>query len=460
MKNKIKKIYSYYHNMTATDKAIFLICIVGLAIRLYYIVRTSYTMRQHDTAEIGFGSGHLAYIEYLYNNLHLPDFDPREVWSFYQPPLHHITAAVWLKLIGLLGISFELAVESIQALTTIYSCITVYLSYRILKEFGVRKRALVISFAIICLHPSLILMSGSINNDMLCTMLMTAVILYTVKWYKNQTMKNIIGIALCMGAAMMAKTSGVTVAPAVAFVFIYVFFKNIKNGQWKSYLKQFGVFLLIAVPIGMWWSIYTYARFGMPIGYVMKLPVEETQYIGHYSVWERLFDLDPAQLKYVFETWGDPVYEHNIFLAVLKTSMFGEHNFTHLADYTTRPSVILFWSNVVLCVISVISSIYVLKRKIWHVDKVMKIFLAILYMGILGFYINFCLEYAHTCTMDFRYIVPIMIIGAVMIGLAVNELDKRKSPKKDWIVFFISAVTLFFTVFSVLTYYTVGMATP
>jgi len=475
VKDKLIRYKKYLKELPQTDKLIILIALIGVAIRIIYISYTNFNVRQHDLLSLQDKEGHIAYIVYWYNHFKLPDFDPRSLWQFYQPPLHHIIAAMWVKLNVFVGFNFATAVENIQVLTMIYSCITTYICYKILTELGIKGRGLVIAFTLICLHPTLILLSGSINNDILCLMLGMAAILATIKWYKKSSMKNIIIIALCLGLSMMTKASGVLIAPGIACVFIIKFIKSVidwkiiknpdnKNPDNKKHyvhvsglMIQFLVFLIISVPIGIWWSVYAYARFGMPIGFVPKLSNNINQYIGSYPTWARFFDFDLAQIKSVFQNWGDPSFEHNILLAILKTSLFGEYDFSKAVSFIVLPATILFWSNVILTVLSLFAMVYVCIKKIENFNNVMKIFFSVMYITIVGSFIKFCFQYPHTCTMDYRYIVPTLIIGAVAIGLLVNELDKKKSIQYKRISFGIYTVTKVFAVFSVLTYCILGM---
>jgi len=470
VKDKLIQYKKYLKKLSQTDKLIILIAFIGVAIRIIYICYTSFNVRQHDLLSLQDKEGHIAYIVYWYNNFKLPDIDPRSLWQFYQPPLHHIIAAMWVRLNVSVGFNFATAIENIQVLTTIYSCITSFICYKIFKELGIKGKGLVIAFTLVCLHPTMILLSGSINNDILCLMLDMAAILATIKWYKKPSMKNIIIIALCLGFSMMTKASGVLVAPAIAFVFMIRFLKSVM--EWKNIKKldnkkqthkvsgllmQFVVFIIISVPIGIWWSIYAYARFGMPIGFVPKLSNDINQYIGSYPTWSRFLDFNLIQVKSVFENWGNPSFEHNILLAILKTSLFGEYDFSKTVSFIVLPATILFWSNVILTVLSLFAMVYVCVKKIGNLNCVMKIFFSVMYITIVGSFIKFCFQYPHTCTMDYRYIVPTLIIGAASIGLLVNELDKKKSLRYKRISFGIYAVTKVFAVFSVLTYCILGM---
>lgn len=469
MKGKYNLLSKKLKDMSSTNKLILLVAIIGVLIRLIYIIYTPHYLRQHDSSEYGWTEGHLAYIMYWYQHIQLPDFDPRKLWQFYHPPLHHIIASIWLKLNIMVGFRIETAVENIQILTAFYSCVTSYLSYLIFKELGIKGKGLVVAFTLVCLHPTLILMSGSMNNDILCIMFQTAAILASLRWYKKSNFKNIIWIALCLGLSMMTKTSGILIGFGIGFLFVFKFISCLhtlhsgsKNHEASckliNLLLQFLTFLIISVPIGMWWNIYTNVKFGIPFGYVPKLSNKLSQYLGDYSNWSRFFDFNLAQVQSVFENWGTPSFEHNIFIAILKTSLFGEYNFGNNASYIIQPATILFGVNVFLCIISIIAMCYICIKKIPNMNYVLKTFLGLIYISVLGSFIKFCIEFPHTCTMDFRYIVPTLLIGSIAIGLTINELDKKNTMLSQVVSFVICAATIVFSFFGVFTYFLLALA--
>ena len=80
-----------------------LLLLAGVAIKCYYVSYTDTWERQHDVISFGADEGHAAYIEYIRDNGHLPDFDPREKWAFFQPPLHHIVSGKTMDVAEALG---------------------------------------------------------------------------------------------------------------------------------------------------------------------------------------------------------------------------------------------------------------------------------------------------------------------------------------------------------------------
>ena len=88
------------------EKAALLILLSAMLLRVIYVLYTSVVLRQYDVTYNGSGIGHIGYIQYiLENGFRFPalDMDPRAVYQFYHPPLHHYISAVFVKLRLLLG---------------------------------------------------------------------------------------------------------------------------------------------------------------------------------------------------------------------------------------------------------------------------------------------------------------------------------------------------------------------
>lgn len=143
------------------------------------------------------------------------------------------------------GIATEASYEGLQYLTLFYSSVSMYLSYRIMQELKLRRMGLIIAFAIVAFHPTFIILSGSVNNDILSLTFMFGAILNTIVWYREQTLKNIMKIALCVGLGMFTKLSVWMVAPAIAIVFLIVLIKieKIQKPYWTDAC--------------IWWRMYT-----------------------------------------------------------------------------------------------------------------------------------------------------------------------------------------------------------
>lgn len=417
-----------------TDRRIAVVLIAaGFLLRLVYILYTTIEYRQHDVWFFSGDKGHAGYIRYIYENLKLPDGDPREHWQFYHAPLHHILAALWMRLNTALGLTFERACENIQILTLFYSSVCMVITYRILNFFRFKGMALIIPLAITCFHPTFVIMGGCINNDILSVAFGFGAVWTALKWYEKPTLLRIIPIALCIGFSMMAKTSGALVAPAVAFIFLIKFIKDIQN--FKKYLLQFAVFGIICIPLGMWWSVYNYIKWDMPIGYVAELSKAEKQYIPQYSAWERFFSFNKNEFSNLFLYGNESIgfYEYNIFVALFKTAVFGESSlFDKNAVGSVANSlgyalcVCIFVINIILALISFIGAIVLMIKKRYLYDSTVTYSFVILWTVVMVFFFKFCLDYPFTCSMDFRYIVPTLLVGVLFLGKLLEILGEKR----------------------------------
>lgn len=446
-----------FNKQITTERLLIILFVVGFLLRLTYVLYTVYSIRQHDVSSFGKTSGHAGYIEYLYKNMTLPDFDVRTRWQFYHPPLHHAIAAIWMRFLTTFGVSYSNACESVQILTLFYSSCCMILSCKIFKALHLKDNGLIVAFAIIAFHPTFIIFAGSINNDILSVAFMLGAILNSINWYYNQTMVNILKIALCVGLGMMTKLSAWMVAPAIALMFAVVFFSKLRC--WKKYIAQFAAFLAVCAPLGLWWSIRNLILWKVPVSYVPLLSETSEQYIGFHSVAERLFNFDWKQFEWVYTQFGfyeGTYFEYNPTIALLKTAMFGERVNDVLFPGIAIFGVILFWSSVALVLIGVFAMIYFFIKKVTKSDTVIKFFLALLYFVILLSYYYFCIAYPHTCTQNIRYASPLIVLGAFFIGTIPLAFKSKKIYSKI-LRGLLYGLTALFCTSSAVTYFIVGI---
>ena len=428
------------------EKWVLLILAAGFLLKLIYVLYTGVGTRQHDVHSFTEGTnGHAGYIRYLYTYGRLPDFDPRQEFQFYHPPLHHILAALWVSLNRLVGLPLAQCWKNIQVLTLFYSSACMILMYRLLKELSFRGLALLVPLCVFCLHPYMVFLSGSVNNDTLAILFMLLAVLYTIRWGRKPCFKHIVCLALSIGLGMSTKLSAAYLAPAEALVFLW---KLLHTPRWtRVLLPQFAVFALICLPLGLWWYVRCYVLFQLPFGYVPSLSTESTQYLGDsYSVWERLFDLSSEQFRYLYISYGEngaTYLEHNIFLALLKSSVFEEQTLTRYNASVYPASFLLFWSNLIL----VAYSLYGMFRYMWRsrFTATDRIALWVTYGLVFLSFALFCFSYPHVCTQSYRYMVPTLFVGIVGLGCALEhaEIWPRRVLVGSFVLFGFSSAAQF-----------------
>ncbi len=407
--------------------------ILGMSfwLKYCYVCYTPIDIRQHDVYTFGGGKGHSAYIEYLLNNCHLPDFDPRERWQFYHPPLHHIISAVWIGISeNWFGVAYDPARESLQTLTLFYAMTIIITGYRILRVLKLNGLALHVPLILIAFHPAFILLSGSINNDVLSVAFMMGAALCTLRWYDAPTWTETIQLALCIGLGMMTKLSVGLLAMPVGFMMLRKTMSMLRRKKWE-FLGKPAVFAGICAPLGLWFPIRNLIRFGVPLTYVQEMSSTSSQYLGDRSFWSRVTDFSSHQFQNVFEQFaslGD-YNEFNPLTALLKNALFGEYirekNFPE-GSAVLGLTKVFFWLHVVLAAATfVCMGVMLLRKCVLRMES--KLFFAIFWFTMMLSFYQLSAQYPFVCSMNSRYITPVIFIGALFWGAAMQQLKGKKA---------------------------------
>lgn len=436
----------------------------GFFLKFYYILETSVYTRQNDVEDFAVWEGHAGYMTYLMQNHHLPTEDVRDYWQFAHPPLHHLLGAFWIELNEkLFSVSYDASRESLQTLTLFYSMCIMITAYQILRHFNIDGKPLYIALGIINFHPAFILLSGSVNNDVLSIAFMMGAMLTALQWYRTPTLKNILKIAFCVGLGMMTKLTAALIAPPIALLFIIIFFKNFKS-KWKDLFKQFLCFGAVCIPLGLWYPVRSWIKWKVPLLFVYPLGTDTDQYIHDKTFSERIFDFSPYQFKNVYLQWlgwdesGNPISynEFNPLTALFKTSVFGESLNQYLfEDFPFIHSFCkcFFWLNVVIAVFAFFSMLILIFKKC-SITPAEKLFFLSFYLLLIGNFYKSAANYPFVCTMNFRYITPTVIISIVFAALSLQKLEFKKLSKIA--VSAVGILSLLFIFFSSAVYLTVG----
>lgn len=407
-------------------RIVFLITAFSFLIKLAYVIYTGLWDRQHDVGAFRPESySHSGYITRLFTNKAFPDSLSGQ---YYHPPLHYIFEALWLKALTTLGVAFDTAIHYVTTLTLFYSASAGLIAYKIFKELNFNKTAATISYALVAFHPTFIILSASYNNDCLAVTLTLFALLFLIRWWKKPTLFNIVMIAYGIGFGMTSKLSAAYAAPATAMVFLIMLALSDRK---LKLIGQFAVFGTICIPAGLWWSVRLHEKFDAPFGYVMQLGKNHDQYVGFRTVFQRFFDIFPSISEGIYfargEKFGNAFHEYNIPGAILKTSVFGEWHMGEGLWITEILAYALFVLNILIVALVLFAMIYALFKKYEGVPKAIKATLYVFYLTIMITYVNFCFTHAHDCTMDFRYIVPTVVIGAAFLGMFISRETKSRA---------------------------------
>lgn len=402
------------------------ILLAGLTMRIgFALYKPSYTA-YHDLGElttVGY-YGHASYILKIFGTGALP---LENKGQYYHPPLFHILAACAMKVTGkVLHMTDEVTLfESAKIISCTATCFTLLTARKILKELELGKTATVIALSVCAFLPVHYMLGGWVNNDALVTFFMTWIILYTIRWVKNPTYGNIVFLALGFGFGIFTKISCALFAAFTGMFMLVKLLKAVRNGTWKPLIGQFAVFACISMPIGLYYPIRNYLMFGQGLNFVLK--PGDNVYCGDHGFAER-FLLFPVS-RLLSPVYLNPFEEYNLNFYLIKSAVVGEFEYHHVEEW---PAAVLIVSNLILVVQAVFSAAAVCVRG-WKERAIGESVRAqFLYVGLPGLWIWIYLNHfilnvrlPYGCTMDFRYIVPTAMLGAIYLGSYIEKCAKQ-----------------------------------
>ena len=236
--------------------------------------------------------GHLEYILTIYKTGHLPDSNLNQ---FYHPPFAHIMFAIFMKLVSIFTTNTEILLESLEFLAIIYSVLTIYVLYKIIKELGFTDRQSILPISILTFHPLFIFLSRMINTDGLVSLLLAISLLYLIRWKKNPSYKNVIILGLAIGLGGMTKTSVIVMAVPLFVAYLKKLEASVDDTKLvKKILIQGLLFTLITLPLIFWFQIRNTIKFNQGFFSVVtaldELKVENNSFSARWILNKELFN--------------------------------------------------------------------------------------------------------------------------------------------------------------------------
>ena len=426
---------------------------LGMLMRFGYVLFFDIRTLQNDGGTFtGFGTadinnGHIGYVEYIYKFFHLPDMDPYEYFGYYHPPLHHIIEAVWMNIQRLIGVPEALAFENMQVPTLIYSGLCMVVMLLILKEADIDEKLMIPGMLLFAFHPRMMVLGGSVNNDILALLLLLCTIWRSLVWIRKKTVKNIILIALSLGFGMISKLNTAICAFSLAVIFLIALIDAFKGGNLvkrNNILIQYVVFAVISIPIGLSYILRNMILFGEKPGIPSPaiIPNESVMYTGEYSVWSiigipSVFDL---HIEFPFHPISAAAI-HNTWVILFQTGLFAEAYPAGINDYLLAVAQIAYVGSIIAAVITTIAFICIYAKRmvmefrlvkftlpyptdkelekgviktgeaVWHAQRTT--FLLLTYVFMLLSFSLYVFKYPYTCSSDFRYMTASLVFTSL-----------------------------------------------
>lgn len=437
------------------NKAIIFILLIGLAINIFYLLKTPYNVRSHDV------DGHIKYIEYVAQNFKIPH--PDICWECHQAPLYYILAGTIYKASILLGIGdrdtiyFILQVFSLL-LFFVFSAIAVLIFKKVfiankseeIKNTVLRSYIFYLVSMFFVFWPTNIIHSVRITNDTLFYVFYALVILFLIKWLERNNNKNFYFAIVFSLLAFVTKSHGILAFILVGSCVIFNFVKNKKRfDDLKYYFKIAGV-LFVVFAIGFFAS-----RLGPRA--IDKIKGEKQK--SNLLVWniaglnEGLFTDNKIKNYIYFDTkifltepyinnWEDIYGRQYFWNFLLKNSLFGEFFFKG----AVAENVAIGISTLLLMIFfGIIVSMFFSMKESFKNNFVLKINAVFLFLSFLAHRIIL------SANGDFRFILPILISFCSFAGVGILEYRRRGVKNMEYIGYgilslFIVLSMLFFIV--------------
>lgn len=448
------------------NAGVYMMLAAGALLRLFYVIFSTIYERQYDIGQIDLDAGqtvsggHLAYIQYIYQN-GMPDFDPTSVYQFHHPPVHHGICAAWLKIASLFIRDTAVLEESIQVVPFVCSLLTLWMLYRVVRQFDLTEKAVCFVTAIFAFHPALVLLAGSVNNDCMALLFTVLIVYWTIRWSRDLRMSSIVKLALCIGIGMLVKQNVAEMAFPVAAVFVYILVKKWADSSMRRKLMgQFAAFGLISIPIGMSFYVRNLVKFDMSMFWVYELAEDSWQYTGNVPVVNRFLWPVPAEMVDNLRNFRLGC-GYNVWMQIIRTSVLGEWDMADVGRPVKMLAVLLMLVGAVLALLALISFVKVFViggiRRLAAARKnrgkegalaeaaecgdsarnvvsgcADRIDVPCYLMFIIGYvvnmfcYLTFAYNYPQQCSMHFRYIEITLLFPAVALGFVLQN------PKWKW----------------------------
>ncbi len=471
-----------------TARAVLLLLLVaGYALRVGYMLYTGAATRQQDTYTQNF-DGHEAYAWTIFSTGKLPSTND---YQFYHPPLNALVQAAFMRFsawfTGLFGENsyFPAAFlygkpeyildetrwflySSCQVLSVLYSLAACVGMLKILRLFALEGKTRLFLAAFVVLFPRNVQFSGMLNNDGLAFALAIYALYFALKWQKcGRAFADILLCGLCVGLGMMTKLSSATVCLPIAGIFIFEFVDTLKKREnaipfWSMAL-QYGVFLLVCAPLGLWFQVYAKVRFDQPFGYVFS-NLNHLLYTGDHSFVSRfILCLDPSE--YFGSLWCRPFNgNYYLFNYALRSAIFGEFSYWQGEGFAVSAVVFAYAACATLFVSLVYLGVNAWKNRarpklldggrveVSVISRKDFLFTFLLMQSQVLSEIYFYIQMPYGCTMDFRYIMPMILAIALTWGYVQKAFAATQSRTARRLDFCLTLFTGLFLATSVLFY--------
>ena len=228
-------------------------------------------------------------------------------------------------------VGYVLVVHLARLVSSLLSVATIIVTYLTAHRLLGNSRLALASAATVAFTPGFAFGSAAINNDNLVTLISSAILLFSINLLRRgmPTPRDGAIAGLLLAAAVMAKLSGLLMAPVLAFTWLLVLWRA-GAGSWRQGVISLLPLPLVFLPLAGWWAVINWND--LP-GYLSGsgLGAGERSLLLPFDRLAANFDID--LLSTVFSTyWGRfgwvtelslPTWQYLVILGICALSAAG-----------------------------------------------------------------------------------------------------------------------------------------
>lgn len=474
-------IYLLINKRVKFPVAVIFIISIGLVIRLIYMGYCDAIFKNQHDVWGGYTTGHLGITFSLFYTGKVPPLfeDFNMSYQFYHFKTAHVIFAGFMQFMKIfVGENQYILYQSLKIVSTMMSFGILVLTYFILKELNLTKRSLIFALILTISFPTLVILGANTNNDTALFFFTYLSIYFAIKFYKNHSWFNIIFLAISLGLTVSTKLSGALIALPIGVMMFYVLFKSIKEKTFKHTFITYVVFALICFPIGLSWGIINKEVYGYPLTYVWQV-TNSNLMVEHNILLDRLLFIDLHQLfanPHVVLSNKNPGQTYNFFDFLIKSQLFGEWSLTK--EYKDAAIILVTLSFVFLMLLFFLAMYFIFRlvikkqysKMVFYVapiiltfglscmfgsdiDKIVGLcfigltiglyvyyflkkqyFVSTTYLAMFSIimvyfvsYVYFNMKEPFVCTMDIRYMVPVLLSVAYFFSVYLDRFITQYS---------------------------------
>lgn len=216
---------------------------VGTVLRFLYVHTTPYILRGHDT------NAHIDYIRYVVDRMSIPPAITG--WEYFQPPLYYFLMAIWVKLNGMLGWTFDETMFSVQYWSLLFSIASFAIGLWVIKMLFHRpedERKVLTAGAILAVFPGFIYTAARISNDPLMQFFSYLFLAILMLWWLQGRTRDWYLLTMVIGLGFLTKNS--------AYLFLLIAYGCLllkRKMSWRTKLRLSTLSCTILVVMTGWY---------------------------------------------------------------------------------------------------------------------------------------------------------------------------------------------------------------